>query len=240
MLPAFIRQDSNTPDVSQDRAIQWMAPISGTKAVFTYNQGGMLYQFDSSLATANSVPASAFTSLKWIGPSYIGAALGNNRVFWYQRAGGAIGHQGCDAADTTLPPTCQDYHLMSVSLDSSTGYAITDHGLIVDQLGRTVWRTPSMATDGTNENVFLVGDWWTYDTSGNPIPGDHGVNNTLRYHYDGAAWNRTLMSLAASFLPWRIPRRRLDRFPSRLPRSRSARVRRSSLRRRSTIRPISP
>ncbi|MBZ5676447.1 MAG: hypothetical protein LAP61_19595 [Acidobacteriia bacterium] len=184
-LPAFIRQDSNTPDVAQDRAVQWMAPISATKAVFTYNQGGMLYQFDSSQATANSVPASAFTSLKWIGPSYIGAALGNNRVFWYQRAGGAIGHQGCDAADTTLPPTCQDYHLMSVSLDSSTGYAITDHGLIVDQLGRTVWRTPSMATDGTNENVFLVGDWWTYDTSGYPIPGDHGVNNTLRYHYSG-------------------------------------------------------
>ena len=187
VLPAFIRQDSNTADVSQDRAVQWMAPISGTKAVFTYNHGGMLYQFDTSQATANSVPASAFTSLKWIGPSYIGAALGNNAVFWYQRAGGAIGHQGCDAADTALPPTCQDYHLMSVSLDSSTGYAITDHGLIVDQLGRTVWRTPSMATDGTNENVFLVGDWWTYDTSGNPIPGDHGVNNTLRYHYDGVA-----------------------------------------------------
>lgn len=186
VLPQFVRQDSNTPDTS-DRAVQWMAPISGTKAVFTYNQGGMLYQFDSSLATASSVPASAFTALKWIGPSYIGSAVGNNRVFWYQRAGGAVGHQGCDAADTTLPPTCQDYHLMSVSLDSSSGYAITDHGLLIDQLGRTVWRTPAMTTDGTNQNVYLAGDWWTYDTSGNPIPGDHGVNNTLRYHYDGAS-----------------------------------------------------
>ena len=185
VLPPFIRQDSNTADASFDRSIQWMAPISGTKAVFTYNAGGMLYQFDSSQATSNSVPASAFTALKWIGPSYIGSALGANRVFYYQRASGAVGHQGCDGSDTLLPPTCQDYHLKSVSLDP--GYAIADHGLIIDQSGRTVWRVPAMMTDGTNNNVYLVGDWWTYDTSGNPVPGDHGVNNTLRYHYSQGA-----------------------------------------------------
>jgi hypothetical protein len=182
-LPAFVRQDSNTVDPTFDRAIQWMAPISGTKAIFTYNAGGMLYQFDTSQTTANSVPAAAFTNLQWIGPSYIGSTIGANRVFFYQRANGAIGHQGCDTADTTLPPACQDYHLMSVSLDPATGYAITDHGLLMDQSGRTVWRIPSMMTDGTNNNVFMVGDWWTYDTSGKSIPGDDGVNNTLRYHY---------------------------------------------------------
>ncbi len=185
VLPAFFREDANTIDASSDRAIDWMAPIGGSKAVFTYNGGGMLYQFDSSQATANGVPASAFTALKWIGPSYIGAAVGASRVFWYQRAGGATGHQGCDGADTVLPPSCQDYHLMSVSLDP--GYDVSDHGLIVDQSGHTVWRVPSMMTDGTNNNVFMVGDWWTYDTSGNPIPGDHGINNTLRYHYSAGA-----------------------------------------------------
>ena len=183
VLPPFIRQDSNTADTSFDRAVQWMAPIGGSKAVFTYDQGGMLYQFDASQATSSSVPASAFTNLKWIGPNYIGAALGNNMMFWYQRANGAIGHQGCDTTDTTLPPSCQDYHLMGVSLDPATSYAITDYGLLIDQSGRTVWRVPSMITDGTNNNVYMVGDWWTYDTSGNPIPGDEGVNNTLRYNY---------------------------------------------------------
>ena len=138
VLPPFVRQDSNTIDNSADLAIQWMATIGGNKAVFTYNGGGMLYQFDAAQTAPGSVPASAFTSLKWIGPSYIGSAAGQNRVFWYQRKGGAVGHQGCDAADTTLPPTCQDYHLMSVSLDPATQYAITDHGLLIDQNGRTV------------------------------------------------------------------------------------------------------
>ncbi len=185
VLPSFIRQDSNTVDSSFDRAIQWMAPVSATKAVFTYNAGGMLYEFDSSQTTTSTVPASAFRTIKWIGPSYIGSTVGANRVFWYQRAGGVIGHQGCDTADTVLPPACQDYHLMSVSLDPASGYAVTDHGRLIDQSGRTVWRIPSMMTDGTDNNVFMVGDWWTYDTAGNPIPGDDGVNNTLRYHYSG-------------------------------------------------------
>jgi hypothetical protein len=63
---------------------------------------------------------------------------------------------------------------MSVSLDAATGYPITDHGLIVDQDGRKVWRMPGMAADG-HGHVYAIGDWWT-------IPGDLG---TLRYEWRG-------------------------------------------------------
>ena len=61
---------------------------------------------------------------------------------------------------------------MSVSLDAATGYPITDHGLMVDQDGRKVWRMPGMTTDGQG-HVYTIGDWWT-------IPGDLG---TLRYDW---------------------------------------------------------
>ena len=63
---------------------------------------------------------------------------------------------------------------MSVSLDPAFGYPITDHGLLVDQDGRIVWRMPGMMTDG-QDHVFMIGDWWT-------IPGDLG---TLRYDWNG-------------------------------------------------------
>ena len=66
--------------------------------------------------------------------------------------------------------------MLSVSLDPATGYAITDHGLLVDQDGRRVWRAPGMMSDGQNK-VFIIGDWWT-------IPGDVG---TFRYNYNGGA-----------------------------------------------------
>jgi hypothetical protein len=107
---------------------------------------------------------SAFTPMRHIGFNYLGGlAVGGNRVFYYQRENRAFGNQGF-----------HDFHLLSVSLDAASGYPIVDHGLMVDQDGRTAVRTPGMMTDGQG-HVYMIGDWWT-------IPGDLG---TLRYKWNG-------------------------------------------------------
>ena len=163
-LPALVRWDSNEletdPARQANRSIAWMQPLDGDRALLTMSEhGGMLYEFDSTQPMA-----SAFKPIKHIGYNYLGGlAIGGNRVFYYQRANRAFGNQ-----------ESQDFHLLSVSLDEATGYPITDHGLIVDQDGRKVWRLPGMMADGQG-HVYMIGDWWT-------IAGDLG---TLRYN-----WNR--------------------------------------------------
>lgn len=163
-LPALVRWDSNKretdPVIQASRSIAWMQPLDGDRALFTmWPNGGMLYEFDSTRPLA-----SAFTPIQHIGFNYLGGlAIGGDRVFYYQRANRAFGNQ-----------EFRDFHLLSVSLDAATGHAITDHGLIVDQDGRTPWRLPGMMADGRG-HVYAIGDWWT-------IAGDLG---TLRYD-----WNR--------------------------------------------------
>jgi hypothetical protein len=157
------------------RQIHWMEPLDGDRAVLTLGYyGGMLYMFDSTKPIA-----SAFTNLQHIGYTDLGLAMGNNRVFYYQRANRGCSTEG-DGVPTALcgpaPPNgVRDFHLLSVSLNSSDNYSITDHGLLQDQNGRALWRAPGMYTDGNNR-VFMGGDWWT-------IPGDLG---TLRYNYDAS------------------------------------------------------
>src|SRR5262245_5313876 len=163
-LPPLVRWDSNQletdPTLQLRRGIQWMQPLDGNRAVLTISpNGGMLYVFDSTQPMA-----SAFTPVRHVGYSYLGFAVGGNRVFYYQRENRAFGNQ--DAP--------QNFHLLSVSLDSAAGYPITDHGLMVDADGRTVWRTPGMAADGLG-HVYMIGDWWT-------VAGDLG---TLRYDWNG-------------------------------------------------------
>ena len=169
MLPPLYRWDREQVDgdsVHQnERWIRWMQPLDGDRAVFTLGYyGGMLYLFDATQPIASGL---AFRNLKHIGYTDHGLALGDNRVFYYQRANRGYGHQGDQTAEGI-----RDFHLLSVSLDQAAGYPITDHGLLVDQDGRLVWRLPSMMTNGGNK-VFMTGDWWT-------IPGDLG---SLRYRY---------------------------------------------------------
>ena len=164
-LPALVRWDSNQletdPALQSDRSIAWMQPLDGDRALLTMSvNGGMLYEFDSTQPMA-----SAFTAIRHIGYNYLGGiAIGGNRVFYYQRENRAFGNQ--DAP--------QNFHLLSVSLDEATGHPITDHGLMVDQDGRRVWRTPGMMADGLG-HVYAIGDWWI-------VPGDLG---TLRYDWNG-------------------------------------------------------
>jgi len=163
-LPPLIRWDTNSreDDAHQQgsRSVEWMQPLDGDRALLTmFPDGGMLYSFDSTKPMA-----SAFTPLRHIGPNYLGGlAVGGDRVYYYQRKNRGFGNQ-----------EFHDFHLVSVSLDAAAGYPITDHGLLVDQDGRTVWRVPGMMADG-HGHVYMIGDWWTN-------PGDLG---TLRYHWNG-------------------------------------------------------
>ena len=162
-LPPLYRWDTNKlADASKQktRFFSWIQPLDGDRALFTMGEeeGGMLYLFDSTEPIGSG---QEFQKIKHIGYSDLGMALAENRVFYYQRANRGFGHQ--DA---------RDFHLMSISLDSTSDYPITDHGLLKDQDGRVVFRVPGMMTDGKNR-VFMIGDWWT-------IPGDLG---TLRYNY---------------------------------------------------------
>ncbi len=162
-LPALVRWDSDQletdPALRQSRSINAMQPLDGDRAVFTMMpNGGMLYEFDSTKPIA-----SAFTPIRHIGFNRLVFAVGGNRVFYNQRENRAFGNQ--DA---------RDFHLLSVSLEEAAGYPITDHGLMVDQDGRKVWRMPGMAADGQG-HLYTIGDWWT-------LPGDLG---TLRYDWKG-------------------------------------------------------
>ena len=163
-LPALVRWDSNQletdPVLQASRSIMWVQPLDGDRALLTMSMnGGMLYEFDSTQPMA-----SAFKEIRHIGYNNLGGlAVGGNRVFYYQRANRGFGNQ-----------EFQDFHLLSVSLDEAAGHPITDHGLMVDQDGRTVWRMPGMMADGQG-HVYAIGDWWT-------IAGDLG---TLRYSWNG-------------------------------------------------------
>src|SRR5581483_11665684 len=138
--------------------------LDGDRAVFTLGyDGGMLYTFDSTKPIGSG---QEFCAVRHIGYSDLGLAVGDQRVFFYQRANRGYGHQG-DQADGGI----HDFHLLSISL-ASPDFPITDHGLLKDQSGRLVWRAPGMMTDGRSR-VFFVGDWWT-------LPGDVGSH---RYEY---------------------------------------------------------
>jgi hypothetical protein len=157
------------------RNIHWMQPLDGNRAVFTEGYyGGMLYIFDSSQPIGSG---REFTNVQHIGYTDLNLALGNNRVFYHQRANRGCGHQG-DGQQISIcgPPPAggvMDFHLLSVSLNASDNYAITDYGLLQDQNGRPLWRAPGMNTDHNNR-VFFVGDWYTN-------PGEVG---SLSYTYN--------------------------------------------------------
>ena len=163
-LPPLVRWDSDQletdPALQSSRSVWWMQPLDGDRALLTMMpNGGVLYTFDSTQPMA-----SAFTEIRHIGFTSLGLAVGGNRVFYYQRENRASGIQ--DAP--------QNFHLVSVSLDEAAGYPIIDHGLMVDQDGRKVWRMPGMMADGQGR-VYTIGDWWT-------VAGDLG---TLRYDWNG-------------------------------------------------------
>jgi hypothetical protein len=135
----------------------------------------MIYMLDASKQPGSGAE---FTQLQDIGYTDLGLAVaaGSKKVFYFQRANRGCGHQGDGNSNqycgNPANSELKDFHLLSVSYDAATNYAITDYGLLQDQSGRLAWRAPGMATDG-NSKVFLVGDWYT-------MTGDITSSNT--YH----------------------------------------------------------
>ena len=126
----------------------WAQPLPGKNQVaFTLFNGDGLWTFDPQRFATS--PATAFERIADIGYSYLGLAVGGDRIYYIQRAGRQKGHQNVD-----------DHHLLSVGWTGAAKGTITDHGLIADQTGRRAWRIPTLAADSTGR-VFMVADWYT-------------------------------------------------------------------------------
>jgi len=163
-LPKLCRWDRDEelhdPGVQQSRWWRWSQPLGdGDRCVFSMAGGGRLWLFD---ATKDIPSGAAFRKVAHIGAGDLGMALGGGRVYYVQRAG------------RNPRPKANDHHLRSVSLDPKADPAIVDHGLILDQDGRTPWRIPSLAADAEG-HVYMVGDWRL----------NKGEKGTLRYGYRG-------------------------------------------------------
>ena len=158
-------------ELQGDRFWAWAQPLpDGDRCVFRLQDGNNLYTFDAGQFRTNS--ATGFSVVQNIGPYGLGMALGQDRVFYIQRANRLEGQQGF-----------QDFHLFSVSLATNVTPAILDHGLIADQSGRLAWRIPGMAADSSNR-VYMVGDWWL-------LPGEQGSPTGTFRHVDGPGTNYT-------------------------------------------------
>jgi Divergent InlB B-repeat domain len=149
----------------------WAQPLpSGNRCVCKLQGGNYLYIFDADALQTNG--PNAFVTLRNTGPMESGLALANDRVYYMQRANRQPGNQ-----------EYTDFHLMSAPIFANT--PIIDHGLVMDQSGRLVWRLPGMAADGSGR-LYVVGDWWL-------LPGEQGTSvGTLR-HVDDPGTNYTAL-----------------------------------------------
>lgn len=129
-----------------------------------------LWAFDPSKPIANG---NAFRRIGYIGPNFLGLALGGNRVYSVQFALGPD-HDG------SMPPRQptrafvrrgSPLHLRSLPLDAGKNALPTDHGMIVDPDGRRALHLEGVAADAEGR-VFMVGDFTA-------LPGDKGL---LRIH----------------------------------------------------------
>jgi hypothetical protein len=117
-------------DVLGDRFWAWAQPLpTGHQCVFRLQAGNDLYTFDADQFLAN--PSNGFSIVQNIGPYGLGMALGQNQVFYIQRANRQQGEQGYN-----------DFHLLSASLNPNAAQPILDYGLVTDQSGRTIWGGP--------------------------------------------------------------------------------------------------
>lgn len=145
-----------------DRSWSWAAGLPGGKqCVFAMGYGSgedeRLWRFDPSKDIRSGA---AFEAIGYIGPTFLPMALGKERVYYIQR-GDLVSYRGYSGEmqrdkDSTEPN--DDYHLKSISLKPADKGAVTDHGLIVDQDGRTPRMIDSLAADEQGR-VYSVGSW---------------------------------------------------------------------------------
>ncbi len=129
-----------------------------------------LWRFDP---TQNIESGAAMKELGYIGPNFLGLALGGDRVYVIQPALGLGANP-----DLTMPPATYSrligavpkYSLRSVQLQGDRISAIVDHGQIVDQDGRVPIKVEAIAAD--DERVYMVGQF-------NVRPGEIGCGRYM-------------------------------------------------------------
>lgn len=153
-----------------DRSWTWAQPLPGReRCLFVMGMGGSdderLWVFDPCKPIATGA---AFQPVGFVGPVFLALALGKDRVFYIQR-GDLLSHRGYSGEekrdeDPDLVGKKEDYHLKSISLAPGTYGQVTDHGAIVDQMGRAPRHIDALAADQQGR-VYMVGSWHV-------LPGD--------------------------------------------------------------------
>lgn len=180
-----------TPDtdaISSDQSGRWFLwgdRRGADKFVFTMRQDGNLYEFDASKAWDGN-PGDSIRKVAHIGLSGLDAALAGDTYYFVQAA--SPWQQWGYNSDAKA----RDQHLKSVDLNTGE---IKDWGRIVDQSGRTPWRTEGMSSDG--QRVYLTGDWHLLkDSNGNVLESEKPYT-VIRANTAGTYWDYTNDS------PWR-------------------------------------
>ena len=124
-----------------------------------------LWVFDPS---KNIATGAAFQPVGFVGPVFLALALGRDRVFYIQR-GDLVSHRDYSGEekreeDPDIVGKNEDYHLKSISIAAENYGQVTDHGAIVDQMGRAPRMVNSLAADQEGR-VYMVGSWHV-------LPGD--------------------------------------------------------------------
>ena len=162
-----------------DRSWSWAEALPGReRCLFVMGHASgedeRLWIFDPS----NDIHSGeAFDAVGYIGPTFLPVALGKDRVYYIQR-GDLVSYRGYSGEaerekDPDVYGKYEDYHLKSISLLPQDEGAVIDHGLIVDQEGRTARMIDSLAADQEGR-VYSVGSWHI-------LPGDQP---TLQYDWE--------------------------------------------------------
>jgi hypothetical protein len=115
----------------------------------------------------------AFQRVGYLGPNFLGVALGGNRVYCVQPT------IGTDSSPAIPPPiTTRSFQrrvppvfLRSLPLDAPENALPADHGQIVDQDGRVALSSEAIAAD-SHARVYMVADF-------SLLPGEKSL---LRFH----------------------------------------------------------
>lgn len=151
-------------ELQKDRAWTWAQSLPDRQQClfamgFAAGDDERLWAFDPAEDIALGT---AFQPVGYIGPVFLALALGNERVFYIQRGDPASHRNYSGEAKRDEDPDVvgknEDYHLKSISLAPSTYGQVTDHGAIVDQMGRAPRMVDSLAADQEGR-AYMVGSW---------------------------------------------------------------------------------
>ena len=151
-------------ELQKDRAWTWAQSLPGREQClfamgFAAGDDERLWVFDP---RENIATGAAFRPVGFVGPVFLALALGKERVFYIQR-GDPASHRGYSGEgkrdeDPDVAGKNEDYHLKSISLASESHGQVTDHGAIVDQMGRAPRMVDSLTADQEGR-VYMVGSW---------------------------------------------------------------------------------